>query len=71
MIQFHRYNKKKVYDKQGKYLGKVINIIRKNNLNFYEGINVKKNILSKKIKILKKEIEIDDKTIILKKKWTR
>lgn len=58
---------KKVFDVDGKYVGKVIDIIRTNQKNEFSELIVRKNIISKKVMITKADIEVNEKNIILNK----
>jgi sporulation protein YlmC with PRC-barrel domain len=58
---------KKVFDLDGKYVGKVIDIIRHPQKNEFSELVVRKRFFSKKILINKSHIEVNDKNIILKK----
>ncbi len=57
---------KAVYDVDGKRIGKVKDIERKNNSNDYVALLVKKNIFSKPIVIEKKKVDVTAKNVILK-----
>jgi len=56
-----------VFDKDGKMIGKVVQMIRKTNSNDFSEVIVKKNALSKSIRIPKTMMDVIDKNIILKK----
>lgn len=58
---------KRVFDADGKKIGKVSKVIRKGNSNTLEAIMVKKNIYSKAVKVSKTDIDVSKKNIILKK----
>jgi len=58
---------KEVFDADGRLLGKVVKIIRKNGLNQFQAIIVKKKFYSKKLTIPKEEIKTSKKNIILNK----
>ena len=60
---------KKVFDVDGKEMGKVVRLIRKGNENTFEVLVVKRKIYSKGIKIHKKDVDISKKSIILKKSY--
>ncbi len=60
---------KEVFDIDGRMLGKVIEVIRKNNTNDFEAIIVKKRIYSKGVEIPKSNIDILKKNIILNKSY--
>jgi len=57
--------RKKVFDADGRKLGKVVSVIRKNNTNELESIIVKKRFYSKAVEIHKKDIDVMKKNIIL------
>ncbi len=57
---------KKVYDAEGRKIGKVIELKRKSNSNNYTDIIVKKSLIGKPIIIPKKHIDLAKKSIILK-----
>lgn len=56
---------KQVFDSEGKKLGNVIDIKRENADNNYTAIIIKKTLISKKILIPKKHIEVARKNILL------
>ncbi|MFH1316772.1 MAG: PRC-barrel domain-containing protein [Candidatus Woesearchaeota archaeon] len=56
---------KKVFDSDGKYVGKVKNLIRSNNSNNFTSIMVRKRMFMKPIEIHKTLIETSKKNIIL------
>ncbi len=60
---------KEVFDVDGKRLGKVSKVIRKNNINDFEAIVVKKKIYSKGIEIPKSNIDVLKKNIILNQSY--
>ena len=60
---------KKVYDSQGKEMGTVQDLKRKNNLNDFSELIVSKSLLYKNLKIPKKEIETTGESIVLNKKY--
>lgn len=60
---------KKVFDNDGKYLGKVIHIIKPSQKNDFTELIVRKHILSKKKIIKKSDIDINEKNIILNKSF--
>jgi sporulation protein YlmC with PRC-barrel domain len=60
---------KEVFDVDGRRLGKVTEVIRKNNTNDFEAIIVKKRIYSKAIEIPKSNIDVLKKNIILNKSY--
>jgi len=60
---------KVVFDADGKRLGKVVNVNRKNKSNDFESITVKKRFFLKGIDIPKSEIDIMKNNIILNKAY--
>jgi sporulation protein YlmC with PRC-barrel domain len=60
---------KEVFDVDGRRLGKVIDVIRKNNTNDFEAIVVKKRIYSKGVEIPKSNIDVMKNNIILNKSY--
>jgi sporulation protein YlmC with PRC-barrel domain len=60
------YIGKKVFDGDGEYLGKVVDLIRPDTKNNITELIVRKNIFSRKILIKKNDIEVGKKNIILK-----
>lgn len=56
-----------VFDKDGKKIGKVKKVVRKDNSNDFTELIVKGSIFRKSLHIPKKKIETMDKNIILKK----
>ena len=58
---------KLVFDKDGKKIGKVIQIIRKTNINEFSEAIVKKGAFSRIQRISKSDMAVIDKNIILKK----
>lgn len=56
---------KLVFDKDGKKLGKVKEIVRNNQANDFKEIIVRKNIFTKPFYIPKKDMDVIDKNIIL------
>ncbi|MBW2966208.1 PRC-barrel domain-containing protein [Candidatus Woesearchaeota archaeon] len=60
---------KVVFDADGKRLGKVVNVNRKNNSNDFESITVKKRFFLKGIDIPKSEIDVMKNNIILNKTY--
>ena len=60
-----RYLGMKVFDVEGRLIGRVVDIQQKNTTNIIENIIIKKHFFSKPIKIPIGEIEISDKNIIL------
>ena len=61
---------KRVFDADGKKMGKVKEVIRKGNTNTLSAIMIKKNFYSSAIKIPKDDIDISKKNIILKKVYS-
>jgi len=61
--------KKQVFDLDGKKLGKVVKVNRKNNNNDFESITVKKRFFSKSFTVPKSEIDVMKKNIILNKSY--
>ena len=59
--------RKEVFDLDGKRLGKVVKVNRKNNTNDFDSITVKKRFFLKSIQIPKSEIDVMKKNIILNK----
>ena len=57
---------KQVFDKDGRTVGKVKSVNRKNDLNTFESLGVKGNIFKKQILIYPKDIQIVQKNVILK-----
>ncbi len=60
---------KKVFDSQGKEIGSVSDISRKDNLNDFEHLVISRNLLSKNIKVPKVEVEVIGESIFLNKKY--
>lgn len=60
---------KLVFDKDGRQLGKIVDIIRKTNSNTFENIIVKESLYSKSIKIPRADIEVMKINIILNKAY--
>ena len=60
---------KKVFDVDGKDMGKLVQLVRKGNNNSFEAIIVKRKFYSKGIKIPKADVEISKKNLILKKAY--
>jgi sporulation protein YlmC with PRC-barrel domain len=60
---------KQVFDADGKKLGKVVKIVRKGGGNSFEAMMVRKNMVSKSIRVPKSEIDVSKKNIILKKAY--
>ncbi len=60
---------KKVFDADGKEMGKVARLVRKGSSNSFEAVIVKKNIYSKGMKFPKADVEVSKKSIILKKSY--
>ncbi len=60
---------KKVFDADGKDMGKVSRLVRRGNSNSFEAVIVKKKIYSKGMKIPKADVEVSKKSIILKKSY--
>lgn len=56
---------KQVIDSEGRRLGKVMDISRSSTKNDYTAIIVKKSIISRKVSIPKKEVDVARKNIIL------
>jgi sporulation protein YlmC with PRC-barrel domain len=61
--------RKKVFDSNGKIIGKVIELERKNNSNNYEEIVVKKSFFRRSFKVPKKDIEAARQNVILNKAY--
>ena len=61
--------RKEVFDLDGKKLGKVVKVNRKNNNNDFESITVKKRFFLKGFKIPKSEIDVMKNNIILNKSY--
>lgn len=60
---------KQVFDLDGKKLGKVVKVNRKNNNNDFESLTVRKRFFSKSIRIPKSEIDVMKNNIILNKAY--
>lgn len=60
---------KKVFDIDGRHIGKVIDVIKPNEKNEFTDLIVKAGIFSRKKIINKSEIKINDKNIILKTRY--
>lgn len=60
---------KKVFDANGKEMGKVARLVRKGSSNSFEAVIIKKKIYSKGMKVPKADVEVSKKSIILKKSY--
>jgi sporulation protein YlmC with PRC-barrel domain len=60
---------KQVFDADGRKMGKVSGLVRKDSGNSFESIIVKKRFFSKGMTVPKKEIDVIKKNIILKKAY--
>jgi len=56
-----------VFDADGKKLGKVVDVVRKDETNSMEALMVRKNFYSRQVRVPKNDIEVSKKNIILKK----
>lgn len=57
----------KVFDSEGNYVGKVVDLNRKAHGNVFESITVKKSIISKGFEVPKKDIKTWHNNVVLKK----
>lgn|SRR3989338_4124563 len=64
-----RYIGMKVYDADGKFLGKVRDIVRKTNTNKIDAIIIKRGLFLKYLEVPVIEIEVEKKNIILNKAY--
>ena len=58
---------KLVFDKDGRNLGKVVDISRQSSSNEFSDVLVKRNIFRKPVRISRQDMEVIDKNIILNK----